>query len=79
MSRATVLLLKNSEPSDFRIQASGNDAIVRVINVSDGQIISSESEARIQIIDQDLVPDTSLDVIKISVIERHGKSIGFEK
>jgi adenine deaminase len=68
------IILEKLEPLDFRIQASGNEAIVRVINVSDGQIISSESEARIQIIDQDLVSDTSLDVIKISVIERHGKS-----
>jgi len=72
------IALEKLEPSDFRIQASGNEAIVRVINVSDGQIITSESEARIQIINQDLVPDTSLDVLKISVIERHGKSIAFK-
>ncbi len=72
------IALEKLEPSDFRIQASGNEAIVRVINVSDGQIITSESEERVPIIDQDLVADTSSDVLKISVIERHGKSISLK-
>lgn len=72
------ICLEKIEASDFIIEASGKEAIVRVINVLDGQILTSESEARIQIIDEDLVPDTSQDLLKISVIERHGKSISLK-
>ena len=74
LSRNTIVL-KKTRPSDFAISLSGNEVIVRTIDVLDEQLITSESEARLQIIDNEIVADVARDVLKIAVIERYGKSI----
>lgn len=68
------IVLKKTKPSDFSIKLSGNEVLVRTIDVLDEQLITSESEARMQIIDNEIVADVQQDVLKIAVIERYGKS-----
>lgn len=68
------IVLKKTKPSDFTISLSGNEVIVRCIDVFDKQLITSESEARLQIIDNEIIADIAQDILKIAVIERYGKS-----
>ncbi len=67
------IVLAKKEADDFEISASGETALVRVIDVLEGQLITSESEAELKIEKGVLYPDINQDVIKISVVERYGK------
>lgn len=71
LSTENTITHKKVKPSYFNINASGNGAIVRVIDVSDGQLITSESEELMEIIDNNVIPDRDKDVLKISVINRY--------
>ncbi|HIH62367.1 MAG TPA: adenine deaminase [Methanobacteriales archaeon] len=64
--------IKDLEPSRLEIQASGNKARVRIINVFDGQIITSESARELPIIDGIIQPLPEDDILKASVIDRYG-------
>jgi adenine deaminase len=61
------------KPEQFRIQPSSqaNYQIVRVIDALDGQLITRASEARLPVIDGDVIPDLSQDVLKMVVVNRY--------
>jgi len=64
--------IKDLEPSRLEIQAPGNKARVRIINVFDGQIITSESAQELPSIDGIIQPLPEDDILKASVIDRYG-------
>ncbi|WP_136440018.1 adenine deaminase [Pacificoceanicola onchidii] len=57
---------------DFR--ASGNRTNTDVIGIREGQILTDHLHEDIAIVDGDKAPDVSRDLIRISVVERHGKN-----
>jgi adenine deaminase len=63
------------KPDDFKIicQARGF-AKVRVIEIIEGQIITRESEHNLKVVNNEILPDLSKDVIKIAVVERYGQN-----
>lgn len=75
ISSGNTIFLEKTKPSDFTIPLSGNEVIVRTIDVLDEQLITSESEAIMQITNKEIVADVEQDILKIAVIERYGKSI----
>jgi adenine deaminase len=58
--------------SDFR--TSGNRVATDVIGIVEGKIITEHLHHDIEIKDGDKAPDLARDLIKIAVIERHGKN-----
>lgn len=75
ISSGNTIFLEKTKPSDFTIPLSGNEVMVRTIDVLDEQLITSESEAIMQITNKEIVADVEQDILKIAVIERYGKSI----
>ena len=59
-------------PASFR--STGNREATDVIGIVEGKIITQHLTEGIPIIDGDKVPDTSRDLIRIAVVERHGKN-----
>ena len=59
-------------PQDFR--TTGNRETTDVIGIIEGKIITEHLHAVIPITDGDKRPDPARDLIKIAVIERHGKN-----
>lgn len=64
--------LKRKDPQDFNIPCTGSYAKVRVIGVIEGQIITYETEADLEIKKGIIEPDIDQDILKISVLERYG-------
>ncbi|CUH78333.1 adenine deaminase [Tropicibacter naphthalenivorans] len=59
-------------PSDFRARA--NKAETDVIGIREGQILTDHLHEDIEIVDGDKAPDVSRDLVRIAVVERHGKN-----
>lgn len=64
--------INNKKPEYFEILSSNKEEKVRVIDVIDGQLITEESEAVLQVFDGKIKPDIENDVLKVSVLERYG-------
>lgn len=59
-------------PADFR--STGNRTTTDVIGIIEGKIITAHLREEIPIVDGDKRPDPSRDLMRIAVIERHGKN-----
>lgn len=59
-------------PEDFRAKA--NRVATDVIGIREGQILTDHLREDIPIIDGDKVPDVARDLVRIAVVERHGKN-----
>jgi adenine deaminase len=67
--------LQTIKPSDFEIHSTTTEnTTVRVIKVIEGQLLTEESEADLEIIDGTLKSDLEEDVLKIAVVERYGNN-----
>ncbi len=68
-------------PSDFRRAAP--NAPMPVIGVVPGRIITERLEARLPVADGACLPDVAADIVKVAVVERHGRNgnraVGFVK
>ena len=64
--------LKPKNSSDFNIIGKGSSAIVRVMEVLDGQLITKEVLANLKIINGKLESNVDKDILKIAVVERYG-------
>jgi adenine deaminase len=73
------IALDKLSSSDFSINALGNRVLVRVMDVLNGQLITSESEAVLQINGGQIDANVKEDVQKISVVERYGKGEHLKK
>ncbi len=64
--------LKPKNPSDFNVPGEGSSETVRVIDVLEGQLITSESSAILNNVHGNLEANLSKDILKIAVVERYG-------
>jgi adenine deaminase len=64
--------VKNLKSSDFEVHSSRKKETVRVIEVIEGQLLTHDSEAILQVIDDSLQVDVENDILKIAVVERYG-------
>lgn len=55
------------------VRAEGDEATVRVIDVLDGQLITEESIATLEVEDGAVQADTSSDILRVSVLDRYGR------
>ncbi|WP_425071133.1 adenine deaminase [Sagittula sp. S175] len=58
--------------SDFR--ARGNKVETDVIGIREGQILTDHLHEDIEIVDGDKAPEVARDLVRIAVVERHGKN-----
>ncbi len=63
---------KQVGPSDFRY--GGNRSLTDVIGLRDGQVITDHLQEEIPAVDGDKRPDLARDLIRVTVVERHGKN-----
>ncbi|MFT3972782.1 MAG: adenine deaminase [Amaricoccus sp.] len=59
-------------PADFR--NGGNRTLTDVIGILEGKIITAHLREEIAIVDGDKRPDPARDLLRIAVVERHGKN-----
>lgn len=74
--------LESKTPNDFEITSKNSEETVRVIQVNEGQLITHETEAFLDVVEGNIQPDPEVDVLKIAVVERYGHnrmSNGFVK
>ncbi len=62
------------KPDDFEVLSNKKEEEVRVIKAIEGQLFTEEIEATLKVVEGRIRPDIEKDVLKISVIERHGHS-----
>jgi len=63
------------KPDEVRIiSQSRGFAKVRVIEIIKGQITTKESEHNLKVVNNEIMPDISKDVLKIAVVERYGQN-----
>ncbi|GAH08398.1 unnamed protein product, partial [marine sediment metagenome] len=55
------------------VRAEGDEATVRVIDVLDGQLITEESIATLEVEEGTVQADTSSDILRVSVLDRYGR------
>ncbi|MGH2453667.1 MAG: adenine deaminase [bacterium] len=70
----TVRVSSGRSPTDLAIPAPGSRARVRVIEVIPDQITSRLAEAVLPVRDGAIQADPAQDVLKLAVVERHGKN-----
>ncbi|MBP1946389.1 adenine deaminase [Methanobacterium petrolearium] len=64
--------VKPKKASDFEVNSPHEEEKVRVIDVIEGQLLTSETEAVLRVVDGHLQADTEKDILKIAVVERYG-------
>ncbi|MCK5793165.1 MAG: adenine deaminase [Anaerolineales bacterium] len=70
----TVILKSGNSGSDFRLEAAGDRAEVWVIDLFPDQIINTRTQDKLRVIDGAVAPDPERDILKLAVVERHGKN-----
>jgi len=64
--------IREFESSRLEVKATGSEVMVRVIEVFDGQIITSELLHKLPVIDGIVQPLPEDDILRVSVIDRYG-------
>ena len=72
--RNTVHVKRGTRPSHFALKASGSRVRARVIEIVPDQIINHLVEAEVPVVSGQVQADPAQDVLKIAVVERHGKN-----
>lgn len=73
--RNTVKVKRGTKPADFAFKGGETSTVkVRVIEIVPDQIINYFREATLPVAKGMVQPDTAQDVLKIAVVERHGKN-----
>jgi adenine deaminase len=72
--RNTVKVRRGRRAAHFALGAGGARVRVRVIEIVPDQIINHFREAELRVVDGEIQPDPAQDVLKIAVVERHGKN-----
>lgn len=71
--RSRVRWARPMSEDDFRVEARGDSARVRVIGVRDGIFVSERLEASVRVEDGNARPDPDNDVLKLAVVNRHSR------
>nr|MDO8063228.1 adenine deaminase [Candidatus Freyrarchaeum guaymaensis] len=69
--RGSVHVKQEVKPEVFAVKCEGNKAKVRVIKVEEGSLVTGEEEAFLPVVDGMIIPDPSIDVLQVAVLERH--------
>ncbi len=64
--------INHKKAEDFEILSSQKEEKVRVIDVVEGQLLTEESEATLQVANGKIESDVKNDILKIAVLERYG-------
>ncbi len=72
--RNTVRVRRGARPAHFELRADRPRVRVRVIEIVPDQIVNYLREAELTVADGIVLPDPAQDVLKIAVVERHGKN-----
>lgn len=72
--RQTVTVRRGKQAADFTLAAEGAAAAVRVIELYPDQIINEIGQAALTVVNGCVLPDIEQDVLKLAVVERHGKN-----
>lgn len=72
--RNTVHVRHGRQPAHFSFRAPGPTATVRVIEIVPDQIINTLRQATLKVVKGEVLADPAQDVLKIAVVERHGKN-----
>jgi len=70
----SVTLKKGNKGLDFRLEAEGDQAKVWVIDLFPDQIINTRTQDTLEVKDGAVIPDPDRDILKLAVVERHGKN-----
>jgi adenine deaminase len=70
----TVKITKGNQGSDFRFEATGDQANVWVIDLYPDQIINNQIKGILPVVDGEVLTDPDQDILKLAVVERHGKN-----
>jgi len=70
----TVHLIRGRTAADFAVPASGSTVQARVIEVIPDQITNRLIEEALEVRDGQISPDPARDILKLAVVERHGKN-----
>ena len=70
----TVKVSRGKQAADFALAAEGEKAIVWVIDLYPDQIINKRIQAELPVANGTVMPDVSRDILKLAVVERHGKN-----
>jgi adenine deaminase len=70
----TVNIISGKRAEDFDLAAEGDAAQVWVIDLYPDQIINRKIIGELQIINGVVMPDVPKDILKLAVVERHGKN-----
>jgi adenine deaminase len=75
--RGTVRLPHALSGDDFRLKVDASDAVdVRVIGVTEGSLVSDERRIRLPLVDGEVQPSIDADVLRLAMVDRHGKGTG---
>jgi adenine deaminase len=72
--RNTVTVRRGGRAEDFALPAAGSSVTARVIELYADQIINKVGQATLQVVDGNVMPDVGQDVLKLAVVERHGRN-----
>jgi len=70
-AKKTMKLKRRVSADDFKIIAKAGKVKVRVIEIVEGQIVTSQHIERLETRDGSVLPDTKRDIAKVAVVERH--------
>jgi len=70
----TVIVEKGKKAEDFHLLSNTNNVNVNVITISADQIINQKAEAKLDVVNGNIVSDPEQDVLKLAVVERYGKN-----
>lgn len=70
----TVRLKKGKQGADFRLESTADQAEVWVIDLFPDQIINTRIKDTLQVINGAVAADPARDILKLAVVERHGKN-----
>jgi len=70
----TVTLKSGKKAADYKLGYDGNQAQVWVIDLFPDQIINTKISAELEVIEGSVMADPDRDILKLAVVERHGKN-----
>jgi len=70
----TVTLKAGKNPADYILEGNGKRAQVWVIDLFPDQIINTKISAELEVVEGSVIPDPARDILKLAVVERHGKN-----
>lgn len=70
----TVKLTRGKEADDYALLHDGVEARAWVIDLFPDQIINTKTQATLQVVDGKVQPNVQNDILKLAVVERHGKN-----